>query len=87
MAVNPEAGEVGILIIIKNKRIERVEPAQGTEGKVRKLEPQEKDALFSRYRQTKYGLRSVEEIYEHDTEGPNTCVMYIDGFEIIIPCS
>jgi hypothetical protein len=59
MTVNPQAGEVGILIIVKNKRIERVEPAQGTEGKVRRLQTKDKEALFSKYRGTEYGLRPV----------------------------
>ena len=94
MTVNPQAGEVGILIIVKNKRIERVEPAQGTEGKVRRLQTKDKEALFSKYRGTEYGLRPVLsaeevkiELYEHDTQGPNTCFMYIGDFQIEMPCS
>ena len=83
MAVNTGAGEVAVLIVIKNRSIVRVEEAGGTEGAVSEISAAEKQA----YSRSQYGCRPVETIYEHDTLGPNTCFMIIGGFKVKVPCS
>jgi hypothetical protein len=85
MAVNTGAGEVGILLVIKKRRVIRVEGAQGTDkpGDVTELTEEWKQA----YSQSPYGCRRVETIYETDTQSPNSCFMCIGGFRVKVPCS
>jgi hypothetical protein len=81
MAVNLEAGEVGILLVIKNRRVIRVEGAPGTDGKgdVTELTEEWKRT----YSQSPYGCRPVETIYETQQ---NPCFMCIGGFQVKVPC-
>jgi hypothetical protein len=86
MAVNTGAGEVGILLVIKNRRVIRVEGAQGTDGPgdVTDLTEQWKQD----YSQSVYGCRPVETIYEtKQTQSPDECFMIIAGKRIKIPCT
>lgn len=82
MAADTKAGEVSVLLIIKNREIVRVEQAPGTEGKVTPYTAEEK----LRFSQSPYGCRPIETIYDHDTQGPNTCYIIIDGYKIEVPC-
>ena len=80
MSVNTAAGEVGILLVIKNRSIVRVEEAAGTEGQVSALEAEEKQT----YSRSPYGCRKVNTIYETQQ---NPCFMIIGGFKVKVPCS
>jgi hypothetical protein len=78
MALN--SGEVSFLVVIKNRNVERVEEAEGTEGKVSELRAAEKQA----WSQSDYGCRPIETIYETKQ---NPCFICIGGFRIQVPCS
>jgi hypothetical protein len=77
MALN--AGEVAVLVVIKNRSVVRVEAAEGTEGKVSPLTAAEKAA----WSHSAYGRRPVETIYETQQ---NPCFIEIAGFRIEVPC-
>ena len=79
MAVNTGAGEVAFRVVIKDRRIVRIEEAEGTEGKVFPLSAEEKDA----WDKSTYGCRPLEMIYETKQ---NPCFICIDGFRIEVPC-
>ena len=81
MALN--TGEVACLLVIKNRRIIRVEEAEGTENKVTPVADEQKQI----YSQSTYGCRPVETIYETDTQSPNSCFIIIGGFKVQVPCS
>jgi hypothetical protein len=81
MALN--AGEVACLLVIKNRRIIRVEEAEGTEGNVAPLTDEQKQI----YSQSSYGCRRVATILETDTQSPNSCFIIIGGFKVKVPCS
>lgn len=82
MAANLGAGEVSVLLVIKDRTIVRVEEAPGTEKKVTPFTPEER----RKFSQSAYGCRPIETIYDHDTQGPNTCYIIIDGYKIEVPC-
>lgn len=79
MAVKTSEGEVAFRVVIKNRRIVRVEEAEGTEGKVEPLSPEQKDA----YDKSAYGCRRLETIYETKQ---NPCFVCLGGFRIEVPC-
>lgn len=86
MAVNTAAGEVAILLVIKNRRIFRVEGAEGTNGAgdVTPMTDAEKQAYFK----SSYGCKPIETIYETEqTQSPTECFMIIGNTRIKIPCS
>lgn len=82
MAANLSAGEVSVLLVIRNNTIVRIEEAPGTYGKATTFTADEKE----RFSKSPYGLRPIETIYHHDTQGPNTCYIIIDGIKIEVPC-
>jgi hypothetical protein len=85
MAVDTAAGEVGILLVIKERRIVRVEAGAGiASGDISDFTEEWKKA----YSQSAYGCRLVETIYEtKQTQSPDECFITIGGKRIKIPCT
>ena len=88
MAIDLEAGERAFKLVIKKRRFQRVEPAEGTEAQngvdqITDMTPEEERA----FAQSHYGLRPIITIYETDTQSPNTCYIIIGRKKVPVPCS
>jgi signal recognition particle GTPase len=85
MAVNTGAGEQGILLVIKNRRIIRVEAGAGINpADVTELTEEWKQ----NYSQSDYGCRPVHMIYQtKQTQSPEECFIIIGGVRIKVDCT
>lgn len=84
MAVDIGAGEVGILLVIQNRRIVRIEAGAGIKAEdITDLTEEWKQ----NYSQSPYGCRPVNMIYQTtQTQSPAECFMIIGGKRIKVPC-
>jgi hypothetical protein len=84
MAVDTGAGERGIVLVIKNRRIVRIEPGAGIEsGDITDLTEEWKQ----NYSQSDYGCRPVHMIYQtKQTQSPEECFIMIGNKKIKVPC-
>jgi hypothetical protein len=75
------SGQVAITLIIHHRQVvDIVDPVNTT---IENCSDQEKD----QYRQSSYGLREVETIYETDTQSANTCYIVIGNKKVPVPCN
>ena len=84
MAVNTGAGEQGIVLVVKNRRIVRIEAGTG-------ISPDDVTELTEEikqdYAQSDYGCRPVHMIYQTtQTNSPQECFITIGGFRIKVNC-
>jgi signal recognition particle GTPase len=84
MAVDTGAGERGIVLVIKNRRIVRIEAGAG-------INPEDVTQLTEEwkqdYSQSDYGCRPVHMIYQTtQTNSPQECFMLIGNMRIRVPC-
>ena len=84
MAVDTGAGEVGILLVIKNRRIVRIEAGAGIQSEdITDLTEEWKQ----NYNKSDYGCRPVNMIYQtKQTQSPEECFVIIGGRRVKVPC-
>jgi hypothetical protein len=74
------SGQVAITLIIEHKKIVQiVDPVNTT---ILDCPDQERE----QYEKSAYGLKTVETIFETDTQSPNTCFLVIGRKKVPIPC-
>ena len=74
-------GQVAITLVIEHKKIVNVVDPVNTQ--ILPCPEQEKE----QYLQSAYGLKTVETIFETDTQSPNTCFIVIGNKKVPVPCS